>query len=110
IGDAQSGSAAATINLNIFDPALATHIHDIQGAAHISPKNGQAVSNVLGIVTAKRSNGFYIQDTAPDSDDATSEGVFVFTSSAPAVSVGDAAVVGGTVSEFPAGRLASGNL
>ena len=34
------------------DPALITHIHDIQGAAHISPKNGQAVSNVLGIVTA----------------------------------------------------------
>ena len=35
-----------------------TFIHDIQGASHISPMNGQLVTNVNGIVTAKRSNGF----------------------------------------------------
>ena len=108
--DAQARSATTTISLNVFDPALVTHIHDIQGAAHLSPKTSQAVSNVLGIVTAKRSNGFYLQESTPDSDDATSEGIFVFTSAAPAVSVGDSAVVDGTVTEFRAGGVSSENL
>ncbi len=110
IGDAQSRHGSATISMTVFDPALVTHIHDIQGAAHVSPKNGQAVSNVLGIVTAKRSNGFYMQESTPDNDDATSEGMFVFTSTAPTVSVGDAVVVGGTVTEFRAGGASSENL
>ncbi len=80
-----------------------TFIHDIQGASHISPMNGILVTNVNGIVTAKRSNGFYLQDPNPDSNDATSEGIFVFTSSSPAVSVGDSVRVGGTVQEFRPG-------
>ena len=77
-------------------------IRDIQGAGHISPKNGQAVQNIPGIVTALRSNGFYMQDNAPDSNPATSEGIFVFRSSntSPTVAVGDSVIVGGTVSEF----------
>ena len=61
-------------------PAPPTLIHEIQGAGHLSPLSGQAVANVPGIVTARRSNGFYMQDPAPDADDATSEGIFVFTS------------------------------
>jgi predicted extracellular nuclease len=86
-------------------------IHDIQGAAHTSPKVGQSVSNVNGTVTAKKSNGFYMQDPAPDADDATSEGIFVFTSSAPAsVNVGDAVRVNGNVTEFRAGGSLSTNL
>src|ERR687884_1052426 len=86
-------------------------IHDIQGAAHISPKNGQTVSNVSGIVTAKRTNGFYMQDPNPDADPATSEGIFVFTSSAPSsVNVGDAVKVNGRVSEFRPGGSTSANL
>lgn len=80
-----------------------TFIHDIQGASHTSPMNGASVTNVNGIVTAKRSNGFYMQDPNPDSNEATSEGIFVFTSSAPGVNVGDAVRVGGTVQEFRAG-------
>src|SRR5205085_10463980 len=85
-------------------------IHDIQGASHISPKVGQNVSNVNGIVTAKRSNGFYMQDPSPDADAATSEGIFVFTSSAPSVNVGDAVKVNGHVSEFRPGGASTGNL
>jgi len=88
-----------------------TAIHDIQGAAHISPKAGQNVSNVNGIVTAKRTNGFYMQDPNPDSDPATSEGIFVFTSSAPtSVNVGDAVKVNGRVQEFRPGGASTGNL
>ena len=86
-------------------------IHDIQGAAHRSPYEGQNVSNVSGIVTAKRSNGYYMQDPNADSSDATSEGIFVFTSSAPnAVSVGDDVRVSGRVQEFRPGGSSSTNL
>jgi predicted extracellular nuclease len=86
-------------------------IHDIQGASHISPKAGQNVANVNGIVTAKRSNGFYMQDPNPDADPATSEGIFVFTSSAPSsVNVGDAVKVNGKVQEFRPGGASTGNL
>ncbi|WP_414588944.1 endonuclease/exonuclease/phosphatase family protein [Scytonema sp. PCC 10023] len=92
-------------------PPPAVRIHDIQGAAHISPLNGQTVSNVPGIVTATRSNGFYLQDPNPDNDEKTSEGIFVFTSSAPTVAVGDSVTVSGTVSEFrPGGSGGTNNL
>ncbi|MEK6322055.1 MAG: lamin tail domain-containing protein [Acidobacteriota bacterium] len=84
-------------------------IHEIQGATHTSPFNTTMVST-SGIVTAKRGNGFYLQDPVPDSDDATSEAIFVFTSSAPTVSVGDAVNVVGTVSEFRPGGASSDNL
>ena len=78
-------------------------IHDIQGDSWLSPDNGDRVTNVPGIVTAIRSTGssrgYWIQDPDPDSDPASSEGIFVFTSS-PGVSVGDSVLVSGTVSEF----------
>ena len=83
-------------------------IHDIQGAAHTSPVTGMTFGNVPGIVTAKRNNGFNLQDPNPDSDPATSEAIFVFTSSAPnSVSVGDAVRVRATVSEFRPGGAAT---
>jgi len=88
----------------------ALRIRDIQGASHISPLKGQQVSNVPGIVTATRGNGFYIQDASADDDEATSEAIFIFTSSAPSVSVGDAVLVSGTVSEFRPGGSSSTNL
>ncbi len=79
-------------------------IDEIQGSAHISPKNGQLVGDVVGIVTGKASNGFWMQDPTPDANAATSEGIFVFsTSGAASVSVGDAVTVSGRVSEFRPG-------
>lgn len=84
-------------------------IHSIQGAGHTSPLVGQTLTTT-GIVTAKSGNGFWIQDPSPDADDATSEGIFVFTNAAPAVAVGNAVKVGGTVSEFRPGGAASTNL
>jgi predicted extracellular nuclease len=99
-------------NITFVTAALppATPIHDIQGASHTSPKAGEAVSNVNGVITAKRSNGFYIEDPAPDADDATSEGIFVFTNANPTQNVGDAVRVSGTVAEFRAGGSSSTNL
>src|SRR5918999_1637394 len=84
-------------------------IHEIQGASHISPLAGENVVTE-GIVTATRSNGFWLQDPDPDADDATSEGLFVFTGDAPSVSVGDDASVTGTVTEFRPGGSSSANL
>ncbi|ARK12470.1 T9SS type A sorting domain-containing protein [Fibrella sp. ES10-3-2-2] len=84
-------------------------IYSIQGAGHTSPLVGQSVVTT-GIVTALRSNGFYIQNPTPDSDEATSEGLFVFTSSAPVVAIGDALQVTGTIAEFRAGGAGSANL
>jgi len=104
------GTSTATVTITDNDVAAGTRIRDIQGAAHISPLNGQAVNNVPGIVTATRSNGFYLQDPNPDTNDATSEGIFVFTSSAPTVAVGNSVTVSGTVSEFRPGGANSANL
>ncbi|MEU1814388.1 endonuclease/exonuclease/phosphatase family protein [Streptomyces roseifaciens] len=87
-------------------------IHDIQGRTRVSPLAGQQVSDVPGVVTAVRAfgsaRGFWIQDTLPDRNDATSEGIFVFTgSTAPSVAVGDAVAVSGTVTEYyPGGEKA----
>ena len=85
-------------------------IHDIQGAAHRSPIEGRTVANVPGVVTAVRSNGFWFQDPSPDGSTATSEGLFVFTSSSPTVSMGHAVLVGGRVTEFRPGGSSSTNL
>jgi predicted extracellular nuclease len=78
-------------------------IHDIQGGGWKTSHDGDQVTNVPGIVTAIRSAGsslgYWIQDPTPDSDSATSEGIFVFTS-APGVAVGDSVLVSGTVRDF----------
>ena len=100
-----------SVNITDNDTPPPTRISDIQGSAHRSPLEGQTVSNVAGIVTVLRSNGFYLQDPNPDNNDATSEGIFVFTSSAPTVSVGDSVRVSGRVSEFrPGGTGGTNNL
>ncbi|MFI9234563.1 endonuclease/exonuclease/phosphatase family protein [Streptomyces sp. NPDC053079] len=88
-------------------------VHDIQGTTRISPFAGRQVTDVPGIVTAVKNfgsaRGFWIQDTAPDKDDATSEAVFVFTGKdAPAVAVGDDVRVSATVTEYYPGGEAAG--
>ncbi|MFF4653976.1 endonuclease/exonuclease/phosphatase family protein [Streptomyces sp. NPDC001381] len=106
-------SAASTVALSSPAQADTVAVHDIQGTTRTSPYAGQAVTGVTGIVTGIRtygsSRGFWIQDPNPDADPATSEGVFVFTSSAPKVAVGDSVTVSGTVTEYVPGGAASGN-
>jgi predicted extracellular nuclease len=80
-------------------------IHDIQGAAHLSPYRDRFVTAVPGVVTATRFNGFFIEDPNPDRDERTSEGIFVFTGSPvpAAATVGNAVTVTGRVTEFRSG-------
>jgi len=84
-------------------------IYEIQSAAQTSPLAGQSVTTT-GIVTAVDSNGFYLQDPNGDDSIATSDGIFVFTSSRPSVRTGDELQVGGRVSEFTPGGTNTGNL
>jgi predicted extracellular nuclease len=89
--------------------AEAKKIYEIQGEGHTSPFVAQLVITT-GIVTAVGSNGFYLQDPTGDNNNATSDGIFVFTGSAPGVNVGDELEVEGTVSEFIPGGASTGNL
>jgi predicted extracellular nuclease len=91
------------LGFTIAPPVTAIAVHAVQGAAHTSPLLGQTVTIGQAVVTARKSNGFYIQALNPDADDATSEGVFVFTSSAPAAQIGDVVTVRGLVTEFRPG-------
>jgi predicted extracellular nuclease len=92
------GTGTGTIVNDDFPLAA---IYAIQGDGNTSPLVG-AVVTTTGVVTGMRTNGFYIQDAAGDGNPATSDGIFVFTSSAPppAAAVGNAVEVTGTVAEF----------
>jgi hypothetical protein len=100
VTDAQARTASATIGLTIF---VELAIHDIQGSTNTSPYLGQVV-RTEGIVTGRKTNGYFIQtpDAETDGDPNTSQGVFVFTGGTPPA---DAAVsnrvrVLGTIVEF----------
>jgi hypothetical protein len=90
---------------------VVARIHELQGAAHLSPFSGQDVSGVEGVVTVERSSSFWMQDPTPDTDEATSEGILVFGSGLGAlVNVGDHVAVSGRVTEFRPGGETTDNL
>jgi uncharacterized protein len=100
IADARGRIGSATIRLAIETPT-SVPISAIQGRGSTSPLVGQFVTT-SGVVTALRSNGYFIQtpDGLDDRDDATSEGIFVFSRGATRPSIGDDVHVSGTVAEF----------
>lgn len=81
------------------DDFAALTIAQIQGSGTESPYKGIAVVTE-GVVTALRSNAFFLQSTVDDGDPATSEGITVYTGGAPGVAVGDLVRVSGTVAEY----------
>ena len=93
------GTATGVI---VNDDPLRLAISEIQGRSHASAFVGQTVETD-GVVTAVDTNGFYLQSAVGDGDDATSDGVFVFTRAAPGVRVGDGVTVRGVVGEFQGG-------
>ncbi|MEP6922925.1 MAG: lamin tail domain-containing protein, partial [Pyrinomonadaceae bacterium] len=94
------GQGVGTIN---NDDVVLIPVNQVQGGGATSPQVGLTVTT-SGVVTAIRNSGFYIQtpDANADSDPNTSEGVFVFTGSAPpaAVVLGNLVQVTGAVQEF----------
>ncbi len=86
----------------VAPPPVEAEIYEIQGNGLVSPFVGQSVVTRDNLVTAVVFNGFFIQ-TPPeraDADAETSNGIFVFTGSAPAVEAGDLVDVTAKVSEF----------
>ncbi len=94
-----SGSASLTKASATGTIVTPTPIYAIQGSGFTSPLNGQSVTT-SGVVTGLGSNGYYLQDPTGDGNAATSDGVFVFTSTKPTVAVGDFLDVSGKVQEF----------
>lgn len=92
----EAQNATCSVNVTV---AGVTPIPLIQGSGATSPLLGQPVTTV-GVVTRLLNNGFYLQDEVGDGDPATSDGIFVFTGSAPTVAVGNRVRAGGTVAEF----------
>ena len=102
VSDGVGRQVSNTLPMGIRTATL-SRIHDIQGPGSASPLENTVVTTE-GIVTGRRSNGFFIQDLEAnyDADPNTSEGVFVFTSSPPpaVAATGSFMTLVGTVSEF----------
>jgi predicted extracellular nuclease len=96
---------SATCNVDVTVSGI-TPIFAIQGAGNSSPLVGQSVTTE-GVVTKLNNNGFYLQDETGDGDGATSDGIFVFTSTAPTVSVGDKLRLTATVTEYNTGAASN---
>lgn len=101
-----NGTATGTI-LNDDYPEL--EIFEIQGdgpRSPYAPASGTALGDTVttrnNAVTAIAGNGFFMQtpDDRDDNNPLTSNGLFVFTGSAPSVAVGDRVDVTGRVQEF----------
>ncbi|MBK9493199.1 MAG: lamin tail domain-containing protein [Xanthomonadales bacterium] len=101
------GTSVATATITDDDLPI-TAIHAIQGNGAASPLATQAVRTAGNVVTNVGPAGFTIQtpDADVDADPLTSQGVYVFTTSAPTyddgapVQVGDEVSVLGTAIEF----------
>lgn len=92
-------SATATIE----DDDVGTFaIHDIQGTGESSPIVGQRINTLGNIVTAVGPAGFFMQtpDTDVDASAMTSQGIYVYTASAPTVFVGDRVSLTANVIEY----------
>lgn len=86
-----------------------TPIYDIQGEGHVSPEAGNSVVT-HGVITAIGFRALYVQDPNGDSDDATSDALFVFDFGYSSRTVGECIELDGSVSEFIGGGAATGNL
>ncbi|KYK55020.1 endonuclease/exonuclease/phosphatase family protein [Drechmeria coniospora] len=83
--------------------AAAVTIAEINGNRFLSPLDGKSVTDVTGVVTAVSKNGIYLRSAEPDDDPVTSEGLFVYGSSAAQkVEVGDLVSLDGVVKEYRA--------
>jgi len=104
VQDAQLRTGTSTLIVTVIQPPTVNLPHEIQGSSLFSPFPNGTTITVRGVVTARKFNGFFIQTEVAleDADPDSSEGLFIFTSAAPAanVVVGHLVQVTGRVSEF----------
>ncbi len=89
---AASPAAAAPAPSELPDDLIPIYL--IQGDGPSTPLPQKRVTT-FGLVSGVQSNGFYLQDPTGDGDPRSSDGIFVYTSSAPRVNVGECILVGG---------------
>ncbi|EMC94815.1 hypothetical protein BAUCODRAFT_25924 [Baudoinia panamericana UAMH 10762] len=91
----------AALSASIAACVSAITIAEINGNRFISPYKGQTVTGVQGLVTAKGPNGFWIRSTTPDTDDVTSESIYVYgRAGLPNATVGNVVSLNGRVTEY----------
>ncbi len=96
------GTANTSLTTGCTAEGPVVEIYELQGAGLASPFEGEALGTNDNIVTAVGPEGFFIQTPAARTDGLvdTSDGIYVFTNSAPTVAVGDQVDVRGTIVEF----------
>ncbi|MDZ4796932.1 MAG: lamin tail domain-containing protein [Bryobacteraceae bacterium] len=99
----RSSATEPAVDCTASTPISNATISQIQGSGATSPLTGQLVIT-RGIITALGGNGLWIQSMPTDDDQnaATSEGLFIFTSTLPAATLarGHQIQATGTVTEF----------
>lgn len=97
-----TAAALATCGGSVQDVAIPA----IQGTGATSPYVGDTL-RTTGVVTRVNNNGFFLQDPVGDGNALSSDGLFVFTGSAPTVVAGQLLRVTGTVAEFNTGSASN---
>lgn len=98
VTDDQSRPASTNIALTVTAPPVT--IMAIQGHGAASPLVNQTVTTAGNVVTAVGTKGFFMQDPNGDGDASTSDGIYVYTGSAPTVALGNVVTVSGKVQEY----------
>lgn len=95
------GLGSHTADCTAAQPPALLEIFQIQGDGDASTRIGERVTT-RGVVTAIGPQGFFLQtpSSSADSSNATSNGIYVFTSTKPILFTGDILDVTGTVAEF----------
>ena len=94
--------ALTLFTMHLGAQAADSPIYAIQGSGTVSPLLNQTVTTT-GVVTKVLNNGFFLQDVAGDGDPTTSDGILIFTGSAPTVTAGQTVRLSGKVVEFNTG-------
>ncbi len=88
--------------LSLAASGSAVSIAQLNGINYLSPYQGQAVTNVTGIVTGKTSSGLFIQGLSHACDPRIADGVYVYSSSLAknaSIVVGDILTINGYADE-----------
>lgn len=101
IADMNFFTYALSVSAALWTTISAQTIAEINGIKFLSPFQGQNVTGVKGLVTAKNTQGFWLRSTTPDQDPRTSESIFVFNSAAARTAVvGNLVTLNARVAEY----------